>query len=207
MPVRILSRSSESPLQTSAARAFLEGNVGDYINTEIEIEVQASFITGGLEQLFFNTDNTILNLTGNWIDYGFAVGDTIVGTVEMTSIPSGHIDTFTATTVVITSIVGNLLTYTGSWLDGSTDMFTHVPNFFTVPSSDVHHFYNFANLHVVKDFTQVEFTYCEILNTLVFSPTLNSLLDGSQTKFSASGLDASVTSPTTMTAFAPKKWK
>jgi hypothetical protein len=204
MPVRILSRSSESPLQTSAARPFLEGNVGDYINTEIEVEVQASFITGGLEQLFFNTDNTILNLTGNWIDYGFAVGDTIVGTVEMTSIPSGHIDTFTATTVVITSIVGNLLTYTGSFLNGAVDMFTHVPNFFTVPSSDVHHFYNFANLHVVKDFTQVEFTYCEILNTLVFSPTLNSLLDGSQTKFSASGLDASVTSPTTMTAFAPK---
>lgn len=204
MPVRILSRSSESPLQVSAARPFLEGNVGDYINTEIEVEVQAGFNTGGLDQLFFNTDNTILNLTGNWIDYGFAVGDTIVGTVEMTSIPSGHTDTFTATTVVITSIVGNLLTYTGSWLDGSTDMFTHVPNFFTVPSSDVNHFYNFANLHVVKDFTQVEFTYCEILNTLVFSPTLNSLLDGSQTKFSASGLDASVTSPTTMTAFAPK---
>jgi hypothetical protein len=204
MPVRILSRSSESPLQTSAARSFLEGNVGDYLNTEIEVEVQAAFNTGGLNQLFFNTDNTILNLSGNWIDYGFAVGDTIVGTIEMSSIPSGHVDTYTATTVVITSIVGNLLTYTGTWMDGGTNMFTHVPNFFTVPSSDSEHFYNFANLHVIKDFTQVEFTYCEILNTLVFSPTLNSLLDGSQTKFTASGLDASVTSPITMTATNPK---
>ena len=204
MPVRILSRSSESPLQVSAARPFLEGNVGDYINTEIEVEVQASFITGGLEQLFFNTDNTILNLTGNWIDYGFAVGDTIVGTLEITTLPS-TVKTYTANTVVITAISGNLLTYSGNFeTSAPVDLFTDHPYFITFPSANSLYSFNFANLHVVKDFTQVEFTYCEILNTLVFSPTLNSLLDGSQTKFSASGLDASVTSPTTMTAFAPK---
>jgi hypothetical protein len=204
MPVRILSRSSESPLQPSASRTFLEGNVGDYINTEIEVEVQASFITGGLEQLFFNTDNTILNLTGNWIDYGFAVGDTIVGSLEITTFPS-TVKTYNANTVVITAISGNLLTYSGSFeTSAPVDLFTDHPYFITFPSANALYSFNFANLHVVKDFTQVEFTYCEILNTLVFSPTLNSLLDGSQTKFSASGLDASVTSPTTMTAFNPK---
>jgi hypothetical protein len=98
MPVKIVSRTSSSPLQTSAARPFLEGNVGDYINTQIEVEVQAGFKTLGLDQLFFNTDNTILNLSGNWIDYGFAVGDTIVGTVQITTLPTTVV-TYTATTV------------------------------------------------------------------------------------------------------------
>jgi hypothetical protein len=89
-------------------------------------------------------------------------------------------------------------------MNGGNNLFTVHPYFMTFPSANATYSFNFANLHVVKDFTQVEFTYCEILNTLVFSPTLNSLLDGSQTKFTASGLDASVTTPITMTATNPK---
>lgn len=205
MPVRILSRNSQSPLQLSADTPNLVGNVGDYILTDIEVEVQAAFNTGGLNQLFFNTDNTILNLSGDWVDYGFAVGDTINGTVEVTTLMSGTAVTYTATSVVITAISGSLLTYTGGFeRSGAIDLMTDFPFFFTVPTANTTHSFNFANLHVVKDFTDVEFTYNEILNSLVFSPTLNSLLDGSQTKFTASGLDATNTTPINMTAFNPK---
>ena len=204
MAVKINSRSSFNALQPTVGTPNLVGNVGDYIQTDIEVEVQTAWNSGGFDQIFFNTDNTLFLLSGNWSDYGFEVGDTIEGSLQMSSVPSSHVDTFVATSVVITAISGSLLTYTGSWLDGSTDLFTHVPHFFTVPSTDSAHIYNWCKLYVVKDYDSVEFTYNEILNSLYLSPTLNSLLDGSQTKLTATGLDASVTTPTSMTLINPK---
>jgi len=61
-----------------------------------------------------------------------------------------------------------------------------------------------TKLYVVKDYDSVEFTYNEILNSLYLSPTLNSLLDGSQTKLTATGLDSTNTTPIAMSLVNPK---
>ena len=204
MAVKVISRVSSNPLQSTVDTPNLVGNVGDYLTTEIEVEVQTAWNSGGFDQVFVNNDNTLFLLTGNWIDYGFAVGDTIGGTIEVTTLPSTVV-TYTATSVVVTAISGGLLTYSGAFeRSGAVDILTDFPTFFTIPSSNTTHSFNFAKLHVVKDYTSVEFTYNEILNSLYLSPTLNSLLDGSQTKLTATGLDSTDTAPINMTLVNPK---
>jgi hypothetical protein len=143
-------------------------------------------------------------LSGNWSDYGFEVGDTIGGTIEVTALPSTTI-TYTAASVVITAISGGLLTYSGAFeRSGAIDILTDFPFYFTVPSTNTTHSFNFAKLYVVKDYDSVEFTYNEILNSLYLSPTLNSLLDGSQTKLVRTGLDPNNNTPVVMTLVNPK---
>jgi hypothetical protein len=77
MAVKVISRGSFNPLQSSFGTPNLVGNVGDYLQTDIEVQVQTAWNSGGFDQVFVNTDNTLFLLSGNWSDYGFEVGDTI----------------------------------------------------------------------------------------------------------------------------------
>jgi PKD repeat protein len=203
MPVRLSGRLSEISLQTGSSTQPL-GNVGDWITSQFSVECGVWHKTSEQGQVILNTDRTITCTGTTWAELGFEVGDTISGTIDITELPSTN-RTYTATSVVITAIVGNLLTYSGGFeRSGSHDLMTDHPQLVTIPSVNGTHAFNFVDLYVNKAFTGLELKFNQIPNTTVGSPSFASVLDGVESVWRGGGLDCTDTTVVALSVTNPR---
>ena len=126
MSVLITGRVSTNARASSGDSNFLNGNVGDWQSTTINVRVAVDFKTSLSQQIIVNTDNTWALSSGTWAAFGFVVGDTITGTLNYTL--SGTI-TNAAISVTVTAIVGNIMTVSAAILGA-------LPVSFIVPSTN-----------------------------------------------------------------------
>jgi len=188
MPVKIISRTS-TPALNSGTSDSLIGNVGDWLTTVIDTEVSVKLDTqDGYTVTLGNTGICTLLGGGNWVDFGFEVGDTISVSINYTDATNTASSSTTATNaaITITSINGNAMQM-------DTTVTPSVSTSANVPGQDAVWVYNWITFTADKDFTGIEFKYNQLLNSDINTGTLNSILDATNTAFKGGGLDATDT--------------
>lgn len=189
MSVTITGRISTNARAASGDANFLNGNVGDWQETIIYVDVACDFKTTLSNSVTINTDNTWTLSSGTWAALGFEVGDAITGTLNQTQISTGT-NTNTAISVTVTAISGNILTV-------SAAIFATIPLSFIVPSTSGDYSLNYMDIICDKSFNGFKFEYNQILNSSTSTPSLTSDIDGSTTTFVSSAVGA-------MTAVSPQ---
>lgn len=185
MPVKILSRTSEQPQYTgSGTNTALVGNVGDWVQTTINFRAYVGFESG---TVFVDTNNVLTLTSGTWEDLGFVAGDALTGELNYANNPN---NTGSSTTLDISTLSLTVVSVNGSQMELSGPLLATGQNY-QIPGQTNNYIFNYLKLYVENAITAVDFRYNQILNSTNNSPSLSSILDGTETALRASGLDAS----------------
>lgn len=187
MSVKVTGRTSTNARASSGYSEFLNGNVGDWQETTIFVDVACDFKTSLTKSVTVNTDNTWTLSSGTWSQLGFVPGDVITGNLNTTT---GGVNSNTAISVTVLLISGSVMTV-------SAAIFGAIPSSFSVPSTNGAYVLNYMDIICDKSFNGFKFEYNQILNSQLSTPSLVSLLDGSTTTFTSSAVGI-------MTAIAPQ---
>lgn len=108
-------------------KSFLQANAGDWIDASVEISTRFSRGSGTSNKITYNNQGGIYSLTfqsGDWADFGFVVGDTIVCTYQWyNNPPPTQPQTFIST---ITYINGNQMQIADPFAVTNPALSTHI---------------------------------------------------------------------------------
>lgn len=182
--IKLISREYSNPYRPETT-SFVIGNVGDRVKAKFEIDVTCEMQVSQSEPLMFDGATQQFTLTNgkSWGDYGFVEGDTATFYYDLalTDINGNR----TTTTYFVPITFGIIQNSTANIIFLAHAIFPNVlPGMIDSSAS-------FDNIYIKKD-KQVEsldLLYTLIPNDEVDSLSLNSIIDGSQTRLRATNVD------------------
>ena len=184
MALKITSRETTLPYQSDDVD-YLIGNVNDYVHTTINIRGNVNARANQNNSMVYDTlTSSFTRTTGSWLEEGFEVGDSCTFVIYYYDIATSTAST-TSSTRTITAVTDTVIEHGGGGfvfgLLGTTP--------WNVPGQDNNYRFDSVTFAVVKKFTACEIKLGLFKNSLIDSPSFNSIIDGSQLTLRKGGLD------------------
>jgi hypothetical protein len=163
---------------------WLLGNTGDWVKLRLEFSTSIEFIGSFSKTVSIEEDNTIVLMNGSsWMNLGFEVGKTIEVSFDVTS--SGSTTSVSETRTIV-SINNDTLTY------DSTNIYMWQTSAYgspIIPGERANA--TISNLKIYTDNRPqgILFEYTHLTNDNFDSDNLNSIIDGTLTRFNVNGMD------------------
>lgn len=187
MGVKIVNRKYKNQFHSDAdSTDWLIGNVGDWQQLQLTVEVTIQFRASSSESVSINvSDKTItLNNGKKWSDYGFDIGDTVIFTYKR--------DVIDGSTTTTTSYIQNLTIvnlYDDTLEHNITFTVDHLSYIGIMPTDRGSERIYDVLFVGDKEPEGCKFRYTHLSNDNYESENLYSLIDGSITEFSFAGLN------------------
>lgn len=211
MAIRIAEVRREVPQFEGQTTPHLIGNVNNWVKTSINIQCYSLFqssLTTPIEVSCNSAGSTRVKLlNGTWKDEGFAVGDEVYGDLKLTDLSPGSTqetrnwNNGPTAQIIWISPDGTIAEFDdGINGDGSgLDYLGENKIFPTSRQEDYQTGWDKAYFYKSQAWDAMEFFHNLIPNNEKDGKSLSSIIDGSQTRFSFNGLDASVSTQFDMT--------
>ena len=189
MAVKIINRQYRNQFHTSSESTdWLLGNVGDWQQLQLTVEVTVDFIANQQNPVTFDIENKtlVLNNGAKWSDYGFDIGDVIAFSITRDITDPEDSDDVESTTYNATIVIRNQY--------NDTIEFDNNFNSRVLPSGSYPTDRGTQRYYDVKFVSQkapegVKLQYSHLTNEDFDSDNLSSLIDGSIPEFSFAGLN------------------
>lgn len=185
MAVKVIKRTYTDLYRPNEETDWLLGNVGDWQNLKLQLEVGAEIIGSNSETVSINTEEKTITLNSgaNWSQFGFDINDQCTLKYRRTVIENDQ-ETTTEVLVDFTIVLdfGDTIEYSGG--DGFIDV-----EFALIPTDRGNERISNVRIYTVKEFQGARITYGHITNETVQNDNLASFIDGTTAELAKVGLE------------------